>query len=97
MLAGVPEIPVFMLRNSSGYGVVTNVLLHEGKFIKDPVSHQIKQAFTQLFHPRKAMTLFYVSDTTSPVADKFNKTSSASILTAAKQSYKTNEAVDIEN
>jgi hypothetical protein len=96
-LPGDPEIPTHVLRNSSGRGFVAYVLLHEGKFIQNPVSHQIKETFTQLFRSRKAMTLFYVSDTTSPVSDKFNKTSTASILVAAIQSFKTNEAADVEN
>ena len=97
MMPGDPEIPVFVLRSSRGRGIVAYVLLHQGKFIKDPVSHQIKDAFTQLFQTRKAMTLFYVSDTSSEVAGIFNKTSSAYILAAAIQSFKTIEAVDIEN
>jgi len=97
MLPGDPEIPVFILRNSKGRGIAAYVLLHEGKFVKDPVSHQIKGAFTQLFSPMKAMTLFYVSDTSSPAAEKFNGTSSASLLAAAIQSFRTNEAVDDEN
>jgi hypothetical protein len=96
-LPGVPEIPVFILRNSSGHGVVAYALLHEGKFIQNPVSHQIKEIFTQLFRSRKAMTLFYVSDTTSTVSDKFNKTSTASILASAIKSFNTNEILDIEN
>mgnify|MGYP001820531188 CR=1 FL=1 len=97
MLPGDPEIPVFVLRSSSGSGIDAYVLLHEGKFIKDPVSHQIKEAFTQLFQTRKAMTIFYVSDTTSQEADKFNKTTSAYILAAAIQSFKNNSSVDLEN
>ena len=97
MLPGDPEIPVFVLRSSSGSGIDAYVLLHEGKFIKDPVSHQIKDAFTQLFQTRKAMTLFYVSDTTAPIADNFKKTSSASILTTAIQSFNANETTGVEN
>lgn len=97
VLPGDPEIPVFILRNSKGRGIAAYVLLHENKFIKHPVSHQVNEAFMQLFSPMKAMTLFYVADTTTPVADKFNKTSSASLLAAAIQSFKTNEAVDTGN
>ena len=97
MLPGDPEIPVFVLRSSSGSGIDAYVLLHEGKFIKDPVSHQIKEAFTQLFQTRKAMTLFYVSDTTAPIAENFNKTSSASILAAAIRSFNANETTGVEN
>ena len=92
MLPGDPDIPMFVLRNSSGRGIVAYVLLHEGKFVKDPVSHQINGAFTQLFSPMNAMTLFYVSDTISPAAEKFIRTPSASLLAAAIQSFKANEA-----
>ena len=92
MLQGDPEIPVFVLRNNSGRGIVAYVLLHEGKFVKNPVSHQINGAFLQLFSPMKAMTLFYVSDTSSTASEIFNRTSSASLLAAAIQSYKANEA-----
>ena len=97
MLQGDPEIPVFVLRNNSGRGIVAYALLHDGKFVKDPVLHQISGAFAQLFSPMEAMTLFYVSDTISPAAEKFIRTPSASLLAAAIQSFKANEALDIKN
>jgi hypothetical protein len=97
MLPGDPGIPVFLLRDHRGNGVAAYALLHEGEFIKDPVSHQINEAFSQLFRPRKAMTLFYVSDTTSSVADNFNNTSPASVLAAAIHSFKPNGAVGLNN
>jgi hypothetical protein len=97
MLPGDPDIPVFVLRNSGGKGIVAYALLHEEELIKDPILHQIKDAFTQLLQTRKAMTLFYVSDTITPAVDKFEKSSSASILAAAIQSFNINKSVAIEN
>ena len=97
MLPGDHEIPVFLFRDKRGYGVVAYALLHEGKLIQDPVSYQINEVISQLFLPKKAMTLFYVSDKNSPASDKFNRSSSASILAAAIKSFNLNEAVGIKN
>ena len=93
ILPGETEIPVFLLRDSRGHRVAAYVLLYEEKFIKEPVSHQIKEALSQFFLPRKAMTLFYVSNVTSSVFNKFNETSTASILVAAIKSFNSNEAI----
>ncbi|MFC1630592.1 hypothetical protein ACFL2N_01490 [Pseudomonadota bacterium] len=97
MLQGDPEIPVFVLRNNNGHGIVAYALLHEGKFVEEPVSHQINGAFVQIFSPMKAMTLFYVSDTTTPAAEKFIRTPTASLLASAIQSFKANEAAENVN
>jgi hypothetical protein len=97
MLSGDPEIPVFLLRDKRGYGVVAYALLHKRKLIKDPILYQINEVISQLFLPKRAMTLFYVSDKNSPASDKFNKTFSASILAAAIKSFNPNEAVGIKN
>ena len=89
MLHGESEIPVHLLQSNSGHGLVAYVLLHDGMFIKDPLAHQLLEAFKQLVSARKAMTLFYVSDSISPNGADFNKTSAAFILGEAVKSFQT--------
>lgn len=87
MLHGKSEIPVHLLQSRSGRGLVAYVLLYDGMFIKDPLEHQLLEAFKQLVSARKAMTLFYVSDSISPNGADFNKTSAAFILGEAVKSF----------
>lgn len=94
MLHGKPEIPVHLLQSSSGRGLVAYVLLYDGMFIKDPLVHQLFEAFKQLVSARKTMTLFYVSDSTSPNGADFNKTSAAFILGEAVKSFQTQIPID---
>ena len=96
MIPGTPDIPAQLLRSSNGYGSVAYVLLYEDKLVKDPVSHQFTEVLTQLISPRKVMTLFYVSDATSLADDEYYKSSSASILAAAIQSFMKSKSTYIE-
>lgn len=88
-LTGKPEMPIHLLRNRSGRGLVGYVLLHDGKFIKDPLIYQFHNALKQLFSPRKAMTLFYVSDSVSTDSADFSETSAAFILGEAVKNFQT--------
>lgn len=87
MLHGKSEIPVHLLQSRSERGLVAYVLLHDGMFIKDPLAHQLLEAFKQFVSAKKAMTLFYVSDSISPNGVDFNKTSAAFILGEAVKSF----------
>ncbi len=82
-LPGESKIPVYLLRNSRGKRVVAYVLLYDGRYIQNPVKHQIGESLTLLVNPRKPMTLFYIDATGSPVIDRFANTSSAQLLAAA--------------
>ena len=89
ILPGNPEMPIHLLRNRSGKGLVGYVLLHDGKLVQDPLTYQFKNAFKQLFSPRKAMTIIYVSDSVSPEGADFSKTSAAFVLGEAVKSFQT--------
>jgi hypothetical protein len=90
MLQGKPKIPVHLLKNSSGRGLVAYVLLHNGEFIKDPLAHQLLEIFKQLVSAKKSMTIFYVSDAISPNGADFNNTYAAFILMEAIKNFQTN-------
>jgi len=76
-------VPVHLMREEDGRGVAAYVLLYDGRFIVDPVGHQLRTAFWQLFHPRKPMTLFYVVDPELPVTAPFEESAAARILREA--------------
>ena len=83
MLKGERQIPVHLLRNNNGRGLVAYVLLSDGKYIDRPVVHQIQESLKQLVSASRPMTIFYVSDTSSPAGVDFNQTSAAVVLGAA--------------
>lgn len=83
MLKGERQIPVHLLRNNNGRGLVAYVLLSDGKYIDRPVVHQIQESLKQLVSASRPMTIFYVSDTSSPAGVDFNRTSAAVVLGAA--------------
>lgn len=77
------SIPVHLLRNSSGLGLVAYALLYDGQFIDNPVSHQLQDSLRQLVSASRPMTLFYVSDITTPASVDFSQTSAALVLKTA--------------
>lgn len=79
-LPGQPEIPVNLLRNDTQPNRAAFVLLYDGKFIDNPISHQIRDSLKQLISARKPMTLFYIADDNAPKDTVFNNTAAASLL-----------------
>lgn len=79
-LPGQPEIPVNLLRNDAQPNRAAFVLLYDGKFIDNPISHQIRDSLKQLISARKPMTLFYIADDNAPKDTAFNNTAAASLL-----------------
>jgi hypothetical protein len=63
------------------------VLLYDGKFIDNPISHQIRDSLKQLFSAGKPMTLFYIADDNAPRDTAFNKTPAASLLEKAIKDF----------
>lgn len=87
MLSGQPKVPVHLFRHSNGSGLVAYALLFDGKFIENPVLHQISDSLTQLVSASRPMTLFYVTDSNSSNNLEFNRTSAALVLRAAIESF----------
>ena len=79
-LPGQPEIPVNLLRNNTQPNMAAFVLLYDGKFIDNPISHQIRDSLKQLISARKPMTLFYIVDDNAPKNTAFIQSPAASLL-----------------
>jgi len=88
MLPGDDDIPVYLLRGRSGQGLVAYALLYDGRFVKDPIAHQIRDSFRMLFSPRKPMTLFYVSTAKTSENANFARSPAAAFLRAAIDSFR---------
>jgi hypothetical protein len=87
VLPGQPEIPVNLLQSTARSGIAAFVLLYEGKFIANPISHQIQDSLNLLVSARKPMTLFYISDDNAPENIPFNQTSAALLLNKAIRDF----------
>ena len=86
-LPGQPEIPVNLLRNESRPNMAAFVLLYDGKFIDNPITHQVRDALKQLVSARKPMTLFYLVDDNEAKATTFNQSPAASLLKNAIKDF----------
>ena len=86
-LPGQPEMPVHLLRNDMRPNIAAFVLLYDGKFIDNPISHQIKDSLKQLISARKPMTLFYVADDNAPKNTAFIQSPAASLLNKAIKDF----------
>jgi hypothetical protein len=94
MLAGKQEIPVHLLRGSNGPGIVAYALLYKGRFIRDPLKHQIQDSLKLLISPRRQMTMFYVADASVLPKQPFADTASAKLLMSAIDSFQAQKQVD---
>jgi hypothetical protein len=86
-LPGQPEIPVNLLRNETRPNMAAFVLLYDGKFIENPISHQIKDSLKQLISARKPITLFYIVDDNEPKNSIFMQSVTASLLNKAIKDF----------
>lgn len=86
-LPGQPEIPVNLLRNDTRPNMAAFVLFYDGKFIDNPISHQVKDSLKQLVSASKPMTLFYIADDKAPRDTAFNTTPAASLLEKAIKDF----------
>lgn len=87
LLSGQPEIPVNLLRHETLPNMAAFVLLYDGKFIDNPISHQIGDSLKQLISPGKPMTLFYIADDNEPKNITFAQSPAASLLTKAIKDF----------
>jgi len=87
-LPGHPEIPVHVLSNDDKSELVAYILLYDNKFIKNPIMHQLGDSARLLVNARKPMTLFYASQSVPPSNAQFEKSSTASLLLSAIQSFR---------
>jgi len=86
-LPGQPEIPVNLLHNDMRPNMAAFVLLYDGKFIDNPISHQIRDSLKQLISARKPMTLFYIADDNAPKNTTFLQSPAASLLNKAIKDF----------
>ena len=86
-LPGQPEIPVNLLRNETRPNMAAFVLLYDGKFIENPISHQIKDSLKQLISARKPITLFYIVDDNEPKNSIFVQSATALLLNKAIKDF----------
>jgi hypothetical protein len=86
-LPGQPEIPVNVLRNETRPNMAAFVLLYDGKFIGNPISHQIRDSLKQLISVRKPMTLFYIADDNEDQNIPFTQSPAASLLDKAIKDF----------
>jgi hypothetical protein len=86
-LPGQPEIPVNLLHNDTRPNMAAFVLLYDGKFIDNPISHQVRDSLKQLVSAGKPMTLFYLADDNAPKGTAFNNTPAASLLEKAIKDF----------
>jgi hypothetical protein len=86
-LPGQPEIPVNLLHNETRPNMAAFVLLYDGKFIDNPILHQLKDSFKQLVSGRKPITLFYIVDDNEPENSVFIQSPAASLLNKAIKDF----------
>lgn len=86
-LPGKPEIPVNLLHNNMQPYMAAFVLIYDGKFIGNPISHQVKDSLNMLISARKPMTLFYIADDNAAKDTPFSKTPAASLLNKAIKDF----------
>ncbi len=63
------------------------VLLYDGKFIDNPILHQIQDSLKQLVSAGKPMTIFYIVDDNAPKTIEFNQSPAASLLNKAIKDF----------
>lgn len=86
-LPGRPDVPVHLMKQKNGDGFAAYVLLYDGRFVTNPVSNQLRNAFWQLFNPREPLTLFYVAQAGLPSGTEFSTSAAAEILKEAVKSF----------
>ena len=80
-------MPVNLLRKDMRPNIAAFVLLYDGKFIDNPISHQIRDSLKQLISARKPMTLFYIADDNAPKNTAFIQSPAASLLNKAIKDF----------
>jgi len=88
-LPGHPEIPVHVLSKEDHSMRVAYVLLYDGQFIKNPITHQISTSLNLLVNARKPMTLFYASQSGPSANTTFDQSAVADLLSQAINSFQT--------
>jgi hypothetical protein len=87
LLPGQPAIPVNLLHNDVRPNMAAFVLLYDGNFIDNPISHQIRDSLKQLVSARKPITLFYIADDNAQKDAEFKNTPAASLLEKAIKDF----------
>lgn len=87
-LPGRPDVPIHVLSTSRGgrKGLAVYTLLHEGRYVENPVLFQIKTSAELLFSGRRPMTLFMASDLAGSTR-LIDKAPAVAVLTAAIQAF----------
>lgn len=88
ILPGEPELPVHLLRENLGSGLIAYTILYEDEFVQNPISLQILSAFDLLFNASKPMTLFYISTPNIPGQRRTDLSQVTDLLHAAIESFR---------
>ncbi len=89
ILPGHPEIPVHVLSKEDHSMQVAYVLLYDGQFIQNPITHQISTSLNLLVNARKPMTLFYASQSGPSANTEFGQSAVIDLLSQAINSFQT--------
>lgn len=98
-LAERPDVPIHVLRSRGGRAVVSlYVLRYEDRFVADAIPFQIRTSGELLFTPRKAMTLFFTTESDVPDEPALDTLNSANVLLSAIDAFvaQTPSSSDIE-
>jgi hypothetical protein len=82
-----PDLTIHRLDNESRTIHAAYALLYDGKFISDPIRHQLLDSLNLLISARKPMVLFYVADNSSAQSSMANEATAETLLTQAIADY----------
>jgi hypothetical protein len=81
------DVPVHVLRGSTGTGLAGYVLFYDGQFIRNPIEIQVLSSIELMFSPRKSMTLFLVYDSNADSEDRIEQSAAGRVLESAIDSF----------
>lgn len=82
-----PDVVITVLNHANEPKSAAYALLYDGKFIGNPISHQISASISLLASAKKPMILFYAADDDSPKGVPFADTALAALLIKAVDTY----------
>lgn len=83
-----PSMPVHVLKPAPGESTVAMyVLQYEDRFVESPILFQVRTAGELLFSGRKAMTLFFTTESNVLPGSGLERLASATVLTSAVDAF----------
>jgi hypothetical protein len=80
-----PDVPVHLLTSRTRFAAY--VLLYDTRFVDDPVQFQFRNAVSQAFQPRRAMTLIFVHGNISDLRGSAGDSPPIALLLAAVDGF----------